>query len=329
MRRFDVLSFGEALVDFLPDRRGKLRHVERFHRAVGGAPANVALGLGRLGRSVAFLSRVGADEFGAYVRLELEGEGVDVSHVFDTPGVKTGVTFVSLDADGDRSFLFFREPSADLAVTADDIDAELVAHSRITHLGSNLMTEADPLAATLRLLELADEHDRLVSCDPNIRLHLWKDPAEARRQVDVLLRACDLIKLNDDELEFVGQGRPARQVWEDILRPHGALALVVTRGGEGAEVFCGDVHARADAPPTEVVDTTGAGDGFVSGLLAAICELADEDADLRETLSAWGAPTWARALGFACAAGSKVCETLGATPGLARREELGAALHRE
>ncbi|QDG52955.1 carbohydrate kinase [Persicimonas caeni] len=319
--QLDILSFGEALVDFLPDRRGKLRHVDSFHKAVGGAPANVALGLARLGRRVGFLSNVGADEFGAYLREALEREGVDVTGVHDVSGVKTGVTFVSLDHDGDRSFLFFREPSADLSVTPDDVDEALVARSRIVHLGSNLMTEPDPRAATLRLLDLAEEHGCLVSTDPNIRLHLWKDHAETRRQVDALLRRCDLIKLNDDELAFVGEGKSAREVWEDIIRPNGALALVVTHGADGAEVFCGDVHARVDAPEVEVVDTTGAGDGFVSGMLTAICEAVGE-AELRESIASWDEAQWERVLGLGCACGAKVCEQLGATPGLPRRGEV-------
>lgn len=325
MNQIDVLSFGEALVDFLPDRRGQLRDVESFRRAVGGAPANVALGLARLGRTVGFLSNVGADEFGAYLHEALEREGVDVSGVRDVNGIKTGVTFVSLDHNGDRSFLFFREPSADLSITPDDVDESLVARSRIVHLGSNLMTQPHPLAATLRLLELAEKHGCLISTDPNIRLHLWREPAESRRQVDVLLRRCDLIKLNDEELAFVGQGKPAREVWEQIVRPHGALALVVTHGANGAQAFCGDVHARVDAPKVDVVDTTGAGDGFVSGLLTAICEVAGEG-DIRERVRSWDEAQWQVALAFGCAVGAKACESLGATPGLPRRGDLGALL---
>jgi fructokinase len=320
-RPLDVLSFGEALVDFLPDRRGKLRHVDSFRKAVGGAPANVALGLARLGCRVGFSSKVGADEFGAYLREALEAEGVDVSGVSDARGVKTGVTFISLDEDGDRSFLFFREPSADLSITADDIDETLVSRSRIVHLGSNLMTETDPLAATQRVLELARDHGCLISCDPNIRLHLWKEVDEARRQVEFLLERSDIIKLNDDELAFVGQGKPAHEVWEQIIGPSGALALVVTHGALGAEVFCGDVHARAASPDVEVVDTTGAGDGFVSGLLTAICEVVG-DGELRDSITAWDQEMWEYALGLGCAAGARVCEKLGATPGLPRRGEL-------
>jgi fructokinase len=320
-KQLDVLSFGEALIDFLPDRRGKLRHVDSFRKAVGGAPANVALGLARLGRKVGFLSKVGADEFGAYVREALEAEGVDVTGVGDAHGVKTGVTFVSLDESGDRSFLFFREPSADLSMTAGDVDEALIARSRIVHLGSNLMTEPDPREATYRVLELAKKHQCLVSCDPNIRLHLWKDADQTRPQVEALLGASDLIKLNDEELDFVGQGKPASDVWQQVIRPQSALALVLTHGPDGAEVFCGDLHTRVTAPDVDVVDTTGAGDGFVAGLLTAICEIVG-DGGLRETIASWDEATWERALGFGCATGAKVCEKLGATPGLPRRDEL-------
>ena len=112
-----VLSYGEALVDFLPDRAGvPLREVSSFRKTVGGAPANVAVGLARLGCDVALLGKVGADEFGHYLLEELTREGVDVGAMQQTTQAKTGITFISLTAEGDRSFLFFREPSADMTV---------------------------------------------------------------------------------------------------------------------------------------------------------------------------------------------------------------------
>lgn len=320
----DILSFGEALVDFLPNQRGKLRHVDSFHRSIGGAPANLSVGLARLGRRVGLATNVGADEFGEYLRLALQGEGVDVSGVGRTEAAKTGVTFVSLDESGDRSFLFFREPSADMTVTADDVDEALVARSRVTHVGSNLMMKPEPRRATLTALRLAHEHDRLTSSDLNIRLHLWDTPQDTRREVEGMLELLDLVKINDEELAFIGRGAPAEQVWVEQMRPRGVRALAVTHGALGAEFFCGDVHVRVDAPAVDVVDTTGAGDGFMAGLLAGICEIADDDADLREAIAFWSAEQWRLILAFACTAGAKVCEELGATPGLPARDALPA-----
>ncbi|MFP4598464.1 MAG: carbohydrate kinase family protein [Persicimonas sp.] len=329
-RDFDVLSFGEALVDFLPDQRGPLREVESFRRVVGGAPANVAVGLARLGREVAFLGKVGDDEFGAYVDMQLTEEGVDVAGLDRSKEAKTGITFVSLDESGDRSFMFFREPSADLVIGPDDIDDALVARCSIVHLGSNLMTEALPLAATMRLLDAADAHGCVISCDPNLRLHLWPnaDADKARAQIDRLVERAELIKLNDDELDFVADGGSVESLWHERLRPAGALALLVTHAERGAEVFCGDTHVSVDAPNTEVVDTTGAGDGFMSGFLAAVTEVCGSDgrapapSRLREQLAGCDDAQWTTLLEFACAAGSTACRTLGATPGLARRDEL-------
>ena len=121
-----VLSYGEALVDFLPDRRGSLADVETFTKTIGGAPANTAVGLARLGCDVGLLGKIGADEFGDYLLDALQREGVDVAGVSQTSEAKTGITFISLDENGDRSFLFFREPSADMTISVDDIDVDVI-----------------------------------------------------------------------------------------------------------------------------------------------------------------------------------------------------------
>lgn len=327
--RLDVLSFGEALVDFLPERRGRLRDVETFRKVVGGAPANLAVGLGRLGRRAALMTKVGDDEFGRYLRQALEADGVDCQAVRPTREAKTGITFVSLDASGDRSFLFFREPSADLTVRPSDVDEATVARSRIFQLGSNLLTEPGPRQATHHALALAGEHGCIVTYDPNVRLHLWPEgPEAARRHALSVCQHAHLVKVNDEELAFLGEGRDAAALFCEVMAPAGVVALVVTHGAGGAEVYCGQTHATVDAPPVDVVDTTGAGDGFMAGLLTALCEQAlDPDptldaAGIGAALEAWSAEDWQRVLALGCRVGSTVCQSLGATPGLPRRDEL-------
>ena len=156
MKKIEVLSYGEALVDFLPNQGGKLlRDVDTFHKTSGGAPANMAIGLARLGRSVGLMGAVGQDEFGWFLRNHLEREGVDVSGVYMTDEAKTGITFVSLDANGERSFMFFRQPSADTMFKPADINVETIEHCSIFIAGSNLLVTPEVREATFTACCLA------------------------------------------------------------------------------------------------------------------------------------------------------------------------------
>src|SRR5262245_65759877 len=145
----DVLSFGEVIVDFFPEVRGTLlRDVERFGRHVGGAPANVAVGLARLGVRAGLMTLVGADEFGAFLVAALEAEGVDTAGVGTHRTARTGITFVAVGPRGERSFLFYRHPSADQLVAEHDVDGALVAKARVLHYGSSTLPRAPARART-------------------------------------------------------------------------------------------------------------------------------------------------------------------------------------
>jgi fructokinase len=327
-RTIDVTSFGEALVDFLPDAKGPLRDVATFTKVVGGAPANLAVGLARLERRVALHGKVGLDEFGMFLKEAMVREGVETRGLGQTNAAKTGVTFVSLDHSGDRSFLFFREPSADMTIDKDAIDVDLIATSRVFHLGSNLLPEATPRRATMHALGVAREHDCIVSYDPNIRLHLWPHPDEARRHASAVLDYAHVVKLNEEELEFFADGGTLADAWEHVFHPRGVLAVVLTRGSHGAEVITSTTRASAKAPAADIIDTTGAGDGFVAGLWCALFEQALDDAktvdatDFEALSNTWSASDWNALLRFACQTGTRVCTALGATPGLPKRAEL-------
>ena len=132
-----IISFGESLVDFLPDRAGTpLRDVETFRKSIGGAPANVAVGVARLGGAIAMMGKVGDDEFGHFLRSALQAEGIDITGLHTTAAAKTGITFISLSADGDRSFLFFREKSAESTMCRDDIDTSVIDRATIFIAGA-------------------------------------------------------------------------------------------------------------------------------------------------------------------------------------------------
>jgi fructokinase len=302
---FDVVCFGEALVDLLPDRRGPLREAARFEVHSGGAPANVAVGLARLGLRTAFVGVVGEDEFGHLLAHKLRGEGID-ARLRHTRDALTGVWFVALDEHGERSFFApTGADSADKLVAAEDVAR--VPLARIFHCGSSshvLRPAGDALRAAVRD---ARARGMTVSFDPNVRAHLWKDLRELRALCDDVLPFCDIVKLSEDELSpCLGVHSPEEAL--EALRALGVRLGCVTLGARGAIARREGEPVQVPAPRVQVVDTTGAGDGFVAGLLASN----PLEADL------------ARALRTACAVGSRVCTRLGAVAGLPRRKDLRA-----
>jgi fructokinase len=303
----DVLCLGEALVDMLPDRRGRLSDCDRFDAQQGGAPANVAVGLARLGRRVAFQGVVGDDPFGEFLAHRLTAEGVEV-HLRRDPAARTGIAFIALDERGDRSFFSpALEHSADKRLRPEDVDPALVARARWLHAGlfAHLLPAArDALRAAL---DAARAGGTLVSFDPNVRLHLWPDVADLRRACDELLPRCQLVKLSEDECEIAtGERDPDRAA--ERLEAMGVALACVTLGERGAILRHRGRLLRAPAEQVEVVDTTGAGDGFLAGFLAALAAEPDPIAASPDRL--------ARALAVANHVGGCACTRLGAVAGL-------------
>jgi fructokinase len=271
MSPLDVLCFGEALVDFFPEVPGlPLCDIERFVRHLGGAPANVSVGLARLGLRVGLMTQVGKDDFGTFLRRELAREGVDTTSVGVHASARTGITFVSVGPKGERSLMSYRPPSADQLVGPDDVQEGPIARARVFHYGSSTMATPRSKEGTRRALELAHAAGSIISSDPNLRLPIWPSAAEARAVVREVLGGTELVKLSEDEIEpLVGTRDVARAA--SAVRELGVGLCVVTLGERGC-YFDGAAAGRGlvAGEPVEVVDTTGAGDGFVAGLLSAL-----------------------------------------------------------
>lgn len=327
MSKIEVLSYGEALVDFLPNKSGKLRSVDSFRRVSGGAPANMAIGIARLGRKVGLMGNVGADEFGHFLIEELQRQGVDTSGVHQTNLARTGITFVSLDEKGERSFLFFRAPSADMLFQVENIRVETIEACSIFIAGSNLLITPEIAHTTFSALNHAKRLEKFIIIDPNVRLHLWEDLDHARTIIHRLLTYADIVKLNDDEIEFLAPGADAKTLYETVLRPAGVSALIATRAERGAEVFAQDAYFSVQAPDVKVVDTTGAGDGFVAGMVSGLVRFMAKDSPLsperlRARVPEFGDSEWTRILNLGCWVGSRVCTQLGATSALPAHDEV-------
>ena len=318
MPRFDVIALGEALVDFLPQQVGaRVRDVETWVKCLGGAPANVLVGVSRLGGRAAMCGVTGEDEFGHFISEELTREAVDVSHLRFTPEGRTGIGFVSLTAQGERSFLFYRHQAAEFQLCLADIDHDFLASGKVLHLGTNSLLLATAREASLAAAVAAKARGQIVSCDPNLRLHLWKDPGQLRSVLEKLFPQCAIVKLSDEETAFVtSEADPTRAL--RALRAMGVVVPVVTLGEKGAIALVQETVVTVPAPKVTVVDTTGAGDGFMAGLLFELTkQVATRDA-LALLTPAQVEPI-AR---FACRVGSRVVTALGAIAGLPRTAEL-------
>jgi fructokinase len=223
---------------------------------------------------------------------------------------RTALAFVSLRADGERSFVFYRQPSADMLMTPDDVALNIIDGQDVFHYGSITLISEPSRSATLAGVNYARERGLLISYDPNLRLSLWSDEATAREGLLSGLPYADLVKVSDEELEFLTGGHDVAPLWREGMR-----MIVVTHGAEGATLYTHDAEYSAPGFRVNAVDTTGAGDGFVAGLLVGLLERGVENsAALPEILR------------FACAVGGIATTARGAIPALPTRAQVEAFL---
>jgi fructokinase len=263
----DVVCLGELLIDFVPTVTGtSLIDAPAFKKAPGGAPANVAVGLARLGTPSAFMGKVGDDPFGRFLAQTLAEAGVDVGPLRFSNAARTALAFVSLRADGEREFTFYRHPSADMLFTPEEVDLEVIRGARALHYGSISLIGEPSRGATLHAIAAARAAGCVISCDPNLRLALWPDAKAARDGLRLAMSQAQVVKISDEELRFLtGSDDPAaarQQLWHDRLE-----LLVVTLGAAGCVYFAPDFEGVVLGFSVDAVDATGAGDGFVAGLL--------------------------------------------------------------
>jgi len=266
----DVVTLGELLIDFIPTVSGvSLTEAPAFKKAPGGAPANVAAGLAKLGASCAFLGKVGQDAFGEFLKSILDDVGVDTSGLVFSHEARTALAFVSLQADGEREFMFYRHPSADMLYTPEEVDLNLIRDAKIFHFGSISLISEPSRSATLTALDGAQENGLLISYDPNLRLALWPDPKTAKAVMLSVWEKTDVIKVSVEELTFLSGlediDKAVDALWHDTLS-----LMVVTLGKDGCRYYTPNYRGVMEGFQVKSVDSTGAGDGFVAGLLKGL-----------------------------------------------------------
>ncbi|KAK7261617.1 hypothetical protein RIF29_27932 [Crotalaria pallida] len=309
-----IVSFGEMLIDFVPTVSGvSLAEAPGFLKAPGGAPANVAIAVARIGGQAAFVGKLGDDEFGHMLAGILKENGVRADGITFDQGARTALAFVTLRADGEREFMFYRNPSADMLLKPEELNLELIRSAKVFHYGSISLIVEPCRSAHLKALEVAKEAGALLSYDPNLRLPLWPSPEEAREQILSIWDKADLIKVSDVELEFLTgsdkiDDESALSLWHPNLK-----LLLVTLGEHGSKYYTKNFHGSVEAFHVKTVDTTGAGDSFVGSLLAKIVDdqsILEDEARLREVLK------------FANATGAITTTKKGAIPALPKEEDV-------
>ncbi len=314
-----VVAIGELLIDFVPQQKGcTLDEVTHFERVAGGAPANVAAAVARLGGKAAMISQVGKDAFGTHILKVLQSNGVDTACVFRTGRANTGLAFVSLDATGNREFSFFRNPSADLFLNQDQITADMFDDCAALHFCSVDLVDWPVRLAHRKAIELAGRAGAILSFDPNVRLPLWSSPEECQKAIRAFLPYADLVKLSDDEVEFVTGCTDEREAAEKLFAM-GCRLLLVTRGADGSAAYTPHAEAFAETLRVPVTDTTGAGDSFIGSFLYQLTR----DGVTREGLAALDSKQLADYLAFSARYASLTVQHKGAV--MATLDELERA----
>ena len=313
----DVLCFGDLLIDFVPTESGlDFADLPTFKPAPGGAAANVAAGLARLGAPSAFMGKVGDEAFGHLLVDTLEREGVDVGSVRMDKNARTALAFVTLTKDGERDFLFYRHPSADMLFTPDEVDVEAIEQAKIFHFDSISLAAEQPRETALFAADQAAASGKLISYDVNLRLPLWDGEAAAKKGIIEGLKRAAIVKLSDDELAFMTGGSSPddirSQLWHDGLK-----LVVLSLGQKGCIAMTRDRDQLIPSHAVKAVDTTGAGDGFVAGLLSGLAANPDTLGD-DEAI--------AGLCRFANAVGALTTTARGAIPSLPTRDQVDALL---
>jgi len=261
-----VVSMGELLIDFIPAQKGvSLLNVKGFTKMPGGAPANVVATVARLGGKGVFLGQVGQDAFGDFLKKELKAAGVDTSCVFQTTKAKTCLAFVTLSDDGDRDFIFYRNPSADQLFESSLINDSLLQES-IFHFCSVSLDDYPIKDAHRYALEVVNKKKGFISFDPNVRLSLWSDHKKYRQVINEFIPYADLLKIADNELEFitglVDETKAIKKLFIGNVK-----YIIVTKGAKGSELHTKTNHYKEVGFVVNAIDTTGAGDAFIGAFL--------------------------------------------------------------
>lgn len=312
-KQYDVTALGELLIDFTENGESSQGN-PLMEANPGGAPCNVLAMLQKLGKKTAFIGKVGSDMFGNQLKTAVEEVGIDTRNLIMDEKHHTTLAFVHTYPDGDRDFSFYRDPGADMMLTKEEVQKDLIASSRIFHFGTLSSTHEGVREATRHAIELAKEAGCIITFDPNLRPPLWESLEDAKREIEYGLTKCDVLKISDNEVEFLF-GTTDYDKGAALIREKYNIPLVlITMGKDGSRAYYKDL--RVEAAPflqENTIETTGAGDTFCASTLNYVLEHGLEELteeNLKELLT------------FANAAASLITTRKGALRVMPSREEV-------
>jgi fructokinase len=266
-----ITTIGELLIDFIPKQRGvALIDVTDFSKKPGGAPANVAVVAAKLGAKSALISQVGDDAFGHGLIRTIKGYGVDTGNLFVSDRANTALAFVTLDHQGNRDFVFYRNPSADQLLETKQI-AVFPEKGDILHFCSVSLSDHPIKNTHVEIIKRFKDVGGLISFDPNVRLGLFQDHVYLQKTIRAFLGYADFVKVAEDEIEFI-TGEVDETKALAMLKAYGPTYIIVTRGRHGASLYTGDRHYHMPSFVVKAVDTTGAGDAFIGAFLSRLAK---------------------------------------------------------
>ncbi len=271
-KKFDVIALGELLIDFT-ENGASAQGNTLFEANPGGAPCNVLAMLTKLGKKTAFIGKVGKDQFGVHLKEVLKEAGIDTQNLVMDEKVHTTLAFVHTVEGGDRDFSFYRNPGADMMLTKDEIQMDAIAASRIFHFGTLSSTHPGVREATRSALAKAKKDGLLISFDPNLREPLWDSLEDARREIAYGLGFCDVLKISDNEMEFMTGTNDYTKGVAKLREQYSIPLILVTLGKEGSRAYYKDW--MVEVPPflqEKTIETTGAGDTFCASILNYVLE---------------------------------------------------------
>ena len=280
---YDVIALGELLIDFAPVSTDKDGYPTLAAKP-GGAPCNFLAALAKYGAKTALYAKVGTDAFGTMLIQTLKDAGIETSGIIQDDSVFTTLAFVTLDAKGERSFSFARKPGADTCLRFDEMDLSIIDNSKAFHFGTLSLTNEPSKEATQKAVAYAKKNGKLITFDPNLRESLWDDLEEAKRQILWGLGQADIVKISDEEVEFLW-GCNEEEGAEKLICELGVKLVMVTSGEKGAMLKNKHGFAFSSCPENIIrIDTTGAGDIFGGSAVSRILkyEKAPEDLDQNE-----------------------------------------------
>jgi len=314
----DVVCMGEVIVDMIAtDRDAGLDGTRGFDKFPGGATANVAVGVCRMGGSSRFLGVVADDPFGRFLIDALLKEGVDVSRMRRRTGERTVIGFIALRSDQTKEVIFYRDPQSEMFLTPDELTPDAFCDSLFFHFGIICLSTEAKLAATRKALQIARVNNLLISFDVNFRPHAWQSSALAFDRLMEALPSVDILKMAEEEIPLLFGGEAEEGAVQKILAM-GVKAIIISRGADGATLVTPGLCMSSSGFPVKAAETTGAGDAFIAAVLVSLTQKRREGKAIHDITKS----EWEEILRYANAAGALTCTRPGAMTAIPTADEI-------